>query len=72
MAGLFSTFQQVVSEVQLTMLFHAQKAASLRSGITEVCKDVCIEPVLLPLTGQVLECRAAIRDDGARLDNAAN
>ena len=40
--------------------------------MTEVCKDVCIEPVLVPVTGEVLEGRTAIRDDGARLDIAAN
>ena len=27
--------------------------------MTEVCKDVCIEPVLLPLTEEVLEGRTA-------------
>ena len=40
--------------------------------MTEVRKEVCIEPVLLPLTGEVLEGRTAIHDDGARLDIAAN
>ena len=40
--------------------------------LTEVCSDVRVEPELQPLSGEVLEHRTAIREDGARLDIAAN
>ena len=40
--------------------------------LTEVCSDVCIEPELQPLSGEVLSGRTANREDGARLDIAAN
>ena len=40
--------------------------------MTEVCHDVCIEPHLQPLTGEVLEGNSAITSDGARLDVAIN
>ena len=36
--------------------------------ITEVCNDVCVEPNLQPITGEVLSHATAISDDGARLD----
>ena len=40
--------------------------------MTEVCHDVCIEPTLQPLTGEVLSNATAISDDGAKLDIMAN
>ena len=36
--------------------------------LTEVCKDVEIEPSLLPLTGEVMKHRSAKKDDESRLD----
>ena len=39
--------------------------------MTEVCHDVCIEPTLQLITGEVLTGASAITDDGARLDVAA-
>ena len=40
--------------------------------LTEVCHDVCIEPELQPLSGEVLTGASANHQDGARLDIAAN
>ena len=40
--------------------------------MSEVCHDVCVEPTLQPITGEVLSNATAISDDGARLDIAAN
>ena len=40
--------------------------------MTEVCHDVCVEPTLQPITGEVFSNATAIADDGARLDIAAN
>ena len=40
--------------------------------MTEVCHDVCVEPTLQPVTGEVFSNATAIADDGARLDIAAN
>ena len=40
--------------------------------LTEVCHDVCIEPELQPVTGEVLSGATANSQDGARLDIAAN
>ena len=42
------------------------------SLMSEVCHDVCMEPTLQPITGEVLSNATAILDDGARLDIAAN
>ena len=36
--------------------------------LTEVCKDVEIEPPLLPLTGEVMKHRSAKIGDESRLD----
>jgi hypothetical protein len=41
------------------------------SLLDEVCKDVCVEPPLVPLTGETLEFRTANRSDEARLDISA-
>ena len=38
------------------------------SLLTEVCRNVAIEPPLQPLSGETLEARSANTDDGARLD----
>ena len=40
--------------------------------MAEVCHDVCIEPTLQPVTGELLSGASAITDDGARLDIAAS
>ena len=40
--------------------------------LTEICHDVCIEPDLQPITGEVLTCITSNTQDGARLDIAAN
>ncbi len=39
--------------------------------MTEVCRDVCVEPHLQPLLGEALNGATAIATDGARLDVAA-
>ena len=40
--------------------------------LTEVCHDVCIEPGLQPVSNETLTGASANRQDGARLDIAAN
>lgn len=40
--------------------------------MSEVCNDVCIEPNLQPITGEVFRGASAITEEGARLDIAAN
>jgi hypothetical protein len=40
--------------------------------MSEVCHDVCVEPTLQPVTGEVLNGASGITDDGAKLDVAAN
>ena len=40
--------------------------------LTEVCNDVCIEPDLQPIDGEVLTGSSPNTQDGARLDIAAN
>ena len=40
--------------------------------LTQVCSDVCIEPVLQPMSGEVLSSATSNTQDGARLDIAAN
>ncbi len=40
--------------------------------MSEVCHDVCTEPTLRPITGEVLSGAFAIREDGARVDIAAS
>ena len=40
--------------------------------LTEVCSDVCIEPDLQPITGEVLIGATSNAQDGARLDITAN
>lgn len=40
--------------------------------LTEVCSDVCIEPDLQPVGGEVLSGSSSNTQDGARLDIAAN
>ena len=39
--------------------------------LTEVCKDVSVEPLLTPLTGENMEIRSAKIGDEARLDISA-
>ena len=38
---------------------------------TEVCKDVSVEPLLTPLSGENIEIRSANTGDEARLDTSA-
>lgn len=40
--------------------------------LTEVCSDVCIEPEMQPVTGEVLTGATSNSQDGARLDIAVN
>ena len=40
--------------------------------LTEVCSDVCVEPELQPVSPDQLQGGSANRQDGARLDIAAN
>ena len=40
-------------------------------AMTEVCHDVCVEPHLQPVTGELLAGASSISTDGARLDVAA-
>lgn len=40
--------------------------------MTEVCNDVCVEPVLQEVTDEVMTLRSAITTAGARLDVSAN
>ena len=40
--------------------------------MSEVCHDMCVEPSLQPVTGEILNGASAITEDGARLDIAAN
>ena len=40
--------------------------------LTEICNDVCIEPDLQPIDGEVLTGSSSNTQDGARLDIAAN
>ena len=40
--------------------------------LTEVCHDVCVEPHLQPLSGEVLSTRSASTEDNARLDFVAS
>ena len=40
--------------------------------LTEVCNDVCIEPELLPIDGEVFTGASSYTQDSARLDIAAN
>ena len=66
----------------LNMRCHAPKAGSLpldneirdltANLLTEVCNDVCIEPDLQPITGEVLAGASSNAQGGARLDIAAN
>ena len=42
------------------------------SLLGQVANDVCVEPILQPLTGESLAHLTAISDDGARLDVAAS
>ena len=37
-------------------------------AMTEVCHDVCVEPHLQPVTGEVIARASSISTDGARLD----
>ena len=40
--------------------------------LTEVCSDVCIAPVLQPITGKVLTGTTSNAQDGAHFDIAVN
>ena len=42
----------------------------IRDLLTEVCNDVCIEPELLPIDGEVFTGTSSYCQDGARLDIA--
>ena len=40
--------------------------------MAEVCRDVLIEPTLQPITGETFSAMSANKEDGARLDIAAD
>ena len=51
---------------------HNEVRDTIGSWMSEVCNDVCIEPPLQPLEGETLHGATSIKEDGARLDIAAN
>lgn len=51
---------------------HNEVRDTVSSWLSEVCNDVCVEPHLQPLSGEVLTGASANTEDGARLDIAAN
>ncbi len=51
---------------------HNEIRDTIANLMTEVCNDVCIEPHLQQITGESLSGASAIKEDGARLDIAAN
>ena len=54
-------------------LWHNDIQVLTANLMSEVCRDVCVEPHLQPpVTGEILNGASAITDDGARLDAAAN
>ena len=70
-AGLRSDYLKAVcvEGVSLLLMLCLVQLASL---LGQVARDVCVEPILQPLTGESLAHRTAISDDGARLDVAAS
>ena len=56
----------------LPSIRHNEVRDTVGGWLTEVCSDVCIEPHLQPITGEVLTGASANTEDGARLDIAAN
>ena len=64
----------VVPTFLWNMSFHvAKEVRDFTSNLmTEVCHDICVEPALQPITGEVLSHATAISDDGATLDIASN
>ena len=51
---------------------HNEVCDTVGGWLSEVCNDVCIEPMLQPVTGETLTGASAITEDGARLDITAN
>ena len=56
----------------VTIMGHNEVRDLTANLMSEVNHDVCIEPTLQPITGELLHGASAITDDGARLDIAAN
>ncbi len=54
-------------------VFHLSEIRDMTANLlTEVCRDVCVEPELQPLNGEQMEYVTSNTQDGARLDIAAN
>ena len=53
-------------------LRHNEVNDAVANWTSEVCNDVCTEPTLQPITGEILTGASAIREDGARLNIAVN
>ncbi len=51
---------------------HNEVRDTVGNWMSEVCNDVSIEPPLQPITGEILRGASAIKENGARLDIAAN
>ena len=51
---------------------HNEVRDTIGNWMSEVCNEVCIEPPLQPVTNETLRGASAIKEDGARLDIAAN
>ena len=56
----------------LPSIRHNEVRDAVSSWLSEVCNDVCVEPHLQPLSGEVLTGASANTEEGARLDIAAN
>ena len=55
-----------------TILRHNEIRDLTANVLSEVCHNVCIEPHLQPLSGEVLTGASANREDGARVDIAVD
>ena len=72
--GVSFTVEHALSCPQGGFLFlcHNEIHDSIAHLLKGICRDVCVEPGLQPLTGENLSYRSAVVDDGARLDIAAH
>ena len=50
---------------------HNELRNTIGNMLRDVCKDVSLEPALIPLTGETLRYKSGITSDGARLDISA-
>ena len=63
---------QACTNLHLPSIRHNELRDMMAGFLTEVCHNVGIEPPLQPLTGEHLTLRSANKEDGARLDIAAD